>query len=137
LAVNNVPIRDEWVVISQGHEASHEGDVVAGQTSLPRLLDAGVTAIFCYNDMIATGVLLACRELGIAVPEELSVIGFDDIKMASYVTPALTTINQPKIEMGRLATQVLIDLLHNQPGRNYLLSPTLVERASTAPLARH
>jgi len=87
LAANNVPIRDEWVVISQGHEASHEGDVSAGQTSLPLLLDAGVTAIFCYNDMIATGVLTACRESGIAVPEELSVIGFDDIKMASYEHP--------------------------------------------------
>jgi DNA-binding LacI/PurR family transcriptional regulator len=135
LAANNVPIRDEWVVISQGHEASYEGDVAAGQTSLPRLLDAGVTAIFCYNDMIATGVLIACRERGIAVPQELSVIGFDDIKMASYVTPPLTTIQQPKMEMGRLATQVLLDLLHNRPGQNYLLPPTLIERASTAPLA--
>ena len=137
LAATNVPIRDEWLVISQGHEASHEGDVAAGQTSLPRLLDAGVTAIFCYNDMIATGVLNACREGGIAVPEELSVIGFDDIKMASYVTPPLTTIQQPKIEMGRLATQVLLDLLHNRPGQNYLLPPTLIKRASTAPLAPH
>ena len=135
LVANNVPIRDEWVVISQGHEASHEGDVSAGQTSLPLLLDAGVTAIFCYNDMIATGVLTACRESGIAVPEELSVIGFDDIKMANYVTPPLTTIQQPKIEMGRLATQVLLDLLLNRPGQNYLLPPTLIERASTAPLA--
>ena len=135
LAANNVPIRDEWVVISQGHEASHEGDVAAGQTSLPRLLDAGVTAVFCYNDMIATGVLIACQERGIAVPQELSVIGFDDIKMASYVTPPLTTIQQPKIEMGRLATQVLLDLLQNRPGQNYLLPPTLIERASTAPLA--
>jgi LacI family transcriptional regulator/LacI family repressor for deo operon, udp, cdd, tsx, nupC, and nupG len=135
LVANDVQIRDEWVVIAQGHEASHEGDVAAGQASLPQLLDAGVTAIFCYNDMIATGVLLACRELGIAVPEELSVIGFDDIKMASYVTPALTTISQPKIEMGRLATQVLLDLLHNHPGQNYLLPPTLIERASTGPLA--
>ena len=134
LAATNVPIRDEWLVISQGHEASHEGDVAAGQTSLPRLLDAGVTAIFCYNDMIATGVLIACREQGIAVPEELSVIGFDDIKMASYVTPPLTTIHQPKIEMGRLATQMLLDLLHNRPGQNYVLLPTLIARASTAPL---
>jgi LacI family transcriptional regulator/LacI family repressor for deo operon, udp, cdd, tsx, nupC, and nupG len=135
LESNNVPIRDEWVVISQGHEASHEGDVAAGQTSLPRLIDAGVTAIFCYNDMIATGVLLACQKLGIAVPGELSVIGFDDIKMASYVTPPLTTIHQPKIEMGRLATQVLLDLLGNRPGQNYLLPPMLIERASTASLA--
>ena len=84
--------------------------------------------------MIATGVLIACRERGIVVPEELSVIGFDDIKMASYVTPPLTTIHQPKVELGRLAAQVMLDLLHNRPGQNYVLPPTLIERASTAPL---
>ena len=83
--------------------------------------------------MIATGVLLACRELDIAVPEELSVIGFDNIKMASYVTPPLTTIHQPKIEMGRIATQVMLDLLHHLPGQNYVLPPSLILRASTAP----
>src|SRR5207249_8738722 len=92
LEANNVPYRDEWVVISPGTEASHEEDVAAGQTSLPRLLDAGVTAIFCYNDMTAIGVLIACRRQGVAVPGELSVIGFDDIRMASYVTPPLTTV---------------------------------------------
>ena len=134
LAAAGVPYHDEWVVISPGNEASHEEDVAAGQTSLSRLLDAGVTAIFCYNDMVATGVLIACREQGIAVPEELSVIGFDNIKMASYVTPPLTTIHQPKIEMGRLATQVMLDLLHHRPGQNYVLPPTLIARASTAPL---
>ena len=130
-----VPHRDEWIVISPGNDASHEEDVAAGQTSLPSLLNTGVTAIFCYNDMIATGVLIACRERGIAVPEELSVIGFDNIEMASYLTPPLTTIHQPKIEMGRLATQVLLDLLHNRPVQNYVLPPALISRASTAPLA--
>ena len=131
-----VPHHDEWIVISPGNDASHEEDVAAGQNSLPSLLDTGVTAIFCYNDMIAAGVLIACRERGIAVPEELSVIGFDNIKMASYLTPPLTTIHQPKIEMGRLATQVLLDLLHNRPVQNYVLPPALISRASTAPLAQ-
>ena len=130
-----MPHRDEWIVISPGNDASHEEDVAAGQTSLPSLLDTGVTAIFCYNDMIAAGVLIACRERGIAVPEELSVIGFDNIKMASYLTPPLTTIHQPKIEMGRLATQVLLDLLQNRPVQNYVLPPALIPRASTALLA--
>ena len=144
LAANDVPYRDEWVVISPGNdasfneasfnEASFKEDVVAGRACLPRLLDAGVTAIFCYNDMIATGVLLACRDSGIVVPGELSVIGYDDIEMASYVTPPLTTIHQPKIEMGRLATKVMMDLLHHRPGQNYVLPPTLIPRASTAPL---
>ncbi len=136
LGAVHVPCCDEWVVIAPGDEASQEEDVAAGQTSLPRLLDAGVTAIFCYNDMIAIGVLIACRERGIAVPQELSVIGFDDIKMASYVTPPLTTIHQPMLQLGRLATQVMLDLLNNLPGRDYMLPPTLMLRASTAPLAR-
>jgi len=136
LAAAGVSYRDAWAVITPGDEASLEEDVAAGQTSLPRLLDSGVTAVFCYNDMIAIGVLIACRERGIAVPQELSVIGFDDIKMTSYVTPPLTTIHQPKVELGRLAAQVMLDLLHNRPGRNYTLPPTLIERASTAPLAR-
>ncbi len=136
LAAAGVSYRDAWAVITPGDEASLEEDVAAGQTSLPRLLDSGITAVFCYNDMIAIGVLIACRERGIAVPQELSVIGFDDIKMTSYVTPPLTTIHQPKVELGRLAAQVMLDLLHNRPGRNYTLPPTLIERASTAPLAR-
>lgn len=135
LTAAGVPGCDDWVVITPGDEASHEEDVAAGQFSLPRFLDAGVTAIFCYNDMTAIGLLMACRERGIAVPQELSIIGFDDIKMASYVTPPLTTIHQPMVELGRLATQVMLNLLNNRPGRDYMLPPTLMLRSSTAPLA--
>jgi LacI family transcriptional regulator/LacI family repressor for deo operon, udp, cdd, tsx, nupC, and nupG len=115
-------------------EASPEEDVAAGQSALVRLLEAGVTAVFCSNDMIAIGVLMACQARGIAVPQQLSVVGFDDISLASYVTPALTTVRQPKVELGRLATQVMLDLLRNQPGQNHTLMPALVSRASTAPL---
>jgi DNA-binding LacI/PurR family transcriptional regulator len=136
LAAAGILSREEWVVVAPDNEASHEEDVAAGRTLLLKLFDTGVTAIFCYNDVIATGVLIACRERGIRVPEELSVIGFDNIELASYVTPQLTTIHQPKIEMGRLATKVMLDLLHNRPGQNYVLPPTLIERASTAPFAR-
>jgi len=135
LAAAGVPYNDAWVVITPGEEASHEEDVAAGQTSLPRLLDTGVTAIFCYNDMTAIGVLIACRRQGVAVPGELSVIGFDDIRMASYVTPPLTTVQQLEVQLGRLATQVMMDLLNNRPGRNHILLPTLMLRSSTAPLA--
>jgi LacI family transcriptional regulator/LacI family repressor for deo operon, udp, cdd, tsx, nupC, and nupG len=135
LAVANVPYNDARVVIIPGDEASHEEDIAAGKSSLPRLLEAGVTAVFCYNDMTAVGVLMACRGQGIAVPGELSVIGYDDIRMVSYVTPPLTTIQQPKVQLGSLATQVMMDLLNSRPGRNHLLAPTLMLRASTAPLA--
>jgi DNA-binding LacI/PurR family transcriptional regulator len=137
LAKANLACGDDWVVIAPGAEASHEEDVVAGRTWLPRLLDAGCTAVFCYNDMVAIGVLIACQERGIAVPQELSVVGFDDISTASYVTPALTTIQQPKRELGQQAAEVMLDLLNNRPGKNHVLQPTLVARASTAPLVAH
>ena len=100
---------------------------------LPELLSAGVTAVFCYNDMIAVGALLACRELGVAVPEQLSVVGFDDIEIARYVTPPLTTIHQPKLRLGELAMKMLLDILEERPVQNHILSTELVQRASTAP----
>lgn len=129
--------RAEWMVSMPCAEASPEEDVIAGQHGLPRLLTAGVTAVFCANDMIAIGALMACRERGIAVPQQLSVVGFDDIMIANYMTPALTTIRQPKAELGRIATHTLFDLLNQRPGRNHLLQPVLITRASTAPSPAH
>ncbi|HEV2580104.1 MAG TPA: LacI family DNA-binding transcriptional regulator [Ktedonobacteraceae bacterium] len=132
LAAAGIPFCEKCILVSSGTEASHEEDVAVGQASLQHFLDNRVTAIFCYNDMAAVGLLMACRERGIDVPGQLSVVGFDDIKLASYVSPALTTVRQPKLELGRLATEVMLDLLHNRPGKNHLLQPELITRASTA-----
>lgn len=66
------------------------------------------TAIFASNDMMAFGVMEAARERGLRLPEDLSIVGFDDIPQASYVHPALTTIRQPLEEMGRSATHLLL-----------------------------
>jgi len=71
------------------------------------------TAIFASNDVMAMGAMDAIRDRGLRVPEDVSVIGFDDIPQASLVRPTLTTINQPLEKMGRVATQMLLDLLHN------------------------
>jgi DNA-binding LacI/PurR family transcriptional regulator len=136
LAAGGMSYQDGWMVIAPGKEASDEEDVAAGQTLLPQLLNSGCTAVFCYNDMVAIGALIAAQQRGVAVPQQLSVVGFDDIRMASYVTPPLTTIRQPKVELGHLATEVMLDLLHNRPGKNHVLQPALVTRASTSPLAR-
>jgi len=132
LAAAGIAYNSAHVMITGGTEASHEEDVAVGCASLNYFLDGRATAIFCYNDMTAIGLLMACREQGISVPEELSVVGFDDIKIASYVSPTLTTVCQPKLELGRLATEVMLDLLHNRPGKNHLLEPELIIRASTA-----
>ncbi len=137
LAAAGIAGRDSWVAIASDTNASPEEDVMSGQTLLPRLLKAGATAVLCYNDMIAIGALLACREQSILVPEELSIVGFDDITMADYVSPPLTTVHQPKVRLGSVAMEILLDLLNERPVENHILTPSLKLRASTAPpLAR-
>lgn len=131
MAEAGVTPRDEWIVTMPGDEASQDEDIAAGQSALPVLLATGVTAVFCYNDTIAIGVLTACREARIMVPQQLSIVGFDDIAMASCMMPPLTTVRQPKAELGRLATTVMLDLLQNRPGNNHMLQPTLTLRGST------
>ncbi len=89
------------------------------------------TAFCCYNDMTAIGALAALKACGRRVPEDISLVGFDDIEFASYVDPPLTTIRQPKDEMGRLAMQMLLDLLESKPVRNIVVSGELIVRGST------
>jgi LacI family transcriptional regulator len=93
------------------------------------------TAIFAFNDNMAIGVMQTARARGVAVPEELSVVGFDDLEEAEIVTPALTTIRQPLAEMGRIAVSLLMRLLENQrlEALHVELGTRLVVRDSTAP----
>jgi LacI family transcriptional regulator len=76
-------------------------------------MDIPPTAIFASNDVMAMGVMDAVRNRGLRIPEDVSVVGFDDIPQASLVRPAITTINQPLEKMGRVATQMLLDLLQH------------------------
>jgi LacI family transcriptional regulator len=89
-----------------------------GYAGASDMLDLPVapTAIFASNDVMAMGVMDAVRNRGLRVPDDVSIIGFDDIPQASLIHPALTTINQPLEKMGRVATQMLLDLLQN-PGK--------------------
>jgi DNA-binding LacI/PurR family transcriptional regulator len=89
------------------------GRVGGGERAVPLLLglDEPPTAVFCYNDMTAIGLLRAAREAGLAVPQDLAVVGFDDISLASYVCPPLTTIAQPKAEMGQQSMQMILGLI--------------------------
>jgi LacI family transcriptional regulator/LacI family repressor for deo operon, udp, cdd, tsx, nupC, and nupG len=136
LAAAGLAHDDAWLALGAANEARQEDDVAAGLALVPRLLDAGISAVFCYNDSIAMGVLMACRARGVAVPRELSVVGFDDIATAQYVTPPLTTIRQPKLDMGGLAMRMLLDLLDDRPVQDHVLSPTLVVRGSATAAAR-
>lgn len=93
------------------------------------------TAIFAFNDNMAVAALQAARELGLDVPRDLSVVGFDDIEVAAYLTPPLTTVRQPLQEMGRVAVNLLFRLLGSRPVdvTRVELSTRLITRGSTAP----
>jgi len=91
------------------------------------------TAIFCYCDIVAIGVLRAASELGIRVPEELSVIGFDDIPQSAFSSPTLTTITNPMIDLGKRATDLLLDMIEKKEvPRKTVLDVCLMIRESTS-----
>lgn len=91
-----------------------------------------ITAIFCYNDLVAIGTLKACRELGRNVPQDIAIIGFDDIPIAALVTPALTTCSVPCFELGTRAAELLLTRLKdtNSIVQEIIMRPELVVRDS-------
>jgi len=105
-----------------------------GEASLEPLLAAGATAVFCYNDTTAMSLLATCYKRGVSVPGDLSIIGFDDIDMATYTIPPLTTIRQPRFELGQRAMQMMLALLNGQEPENQFLPIELVVRQTTARL---
>jgi len=91
-----------------------------------------ISAVFCFNDMVAIGALQEAARSGRKVPDDLSIVGYDDVPMASWVTPALTTCRVPFEEMGRLATRLLVDRFEEcaQGCENIVLQPELIIRDS-------
>jgi len=111
----------------------------AGRRALATMLagSARPTAVFAANDLIAIGMLQRLRQVGARVPQDLSIVGFNDIPLAGLLEPALTTVRVPQLEMGLAGTHLLIDRLEGRPIRDVRLTlpTTLVIRASTAPPA--
>jgi DNA-binding LacI/PurR family transcriptional regulator len=114
---------------------SGTGRPAAGEQALPQFLAFAIrpTAIFCYNDMTAMGLLRAARAADLTVPDDLAVVGFDDILFATYVSPSLTTIAQPKFELGQQAMSMAITLMAGlaEGVRDVVLQGRLVIREST------
>jgi len=102
------------------------GRADGGKRALPvlRALQAPPTAVFCYNDVTAIGLMHAARQAGLSIPGDLAVVGFDDIPFASYIHPPLTTIAQPKLEMGKSAVAMMLALVSDR------------DRANATPLTR-
>ena len=98
------------------------------------------TAIFAGNDTLALVILEVAQSLGLRVPEDLSLVGFDDLPMAAVVSPGLTTVRQPLIAIGAAATRTLIreiegDAVENEERQDIVMSPELIVRGSTGPPA--
>ena len=111
-----IEIKEDYIVNADFSEEK------AKQTIIPVLLNnPEITAIFCASDVMALGVLQAAIELSIKVPEQLSIIGFDNILLSQYVTPPLTTIGQSPYKLGELAVEMLIHFIEE---KDY---PSLVE----------
>jgi len=93
------------------------------------------TALFAYNDISAIGSIWAIREAGLRVPQDISVVGFDDIPGAAYANPGLTTVRQPLIRMGQIAAQTLVDQIEGRGEYvpEIAIEPEFVVRASTGP----
>ena len=92
------------------------------------------TAVFCGNDVLAVGALRQAQEMQIKVPQEVSIVGFDDIELAQIAYPPLTTIHVPHREMGRRAAQTLVQMLNDgQPATSIALVPDLVLRGTLGP----
>jgi len=100
---------------------------------LPRLLEAGCTAIVCSHDNLAYSVLLHCRELGLRIPEDISIVGFDDMPLCRYARPPLTTVRQDRIDLGKSAFSALSALMSGIPLSTMLLRAELIQRSSCGP----
>ena len=107
MSAAGLPVLPELVV--EAPNGLPQGGAIGAQSLLE--LAEPPTAIFCYNDMIAIGAIQALQGAGLRIPSDCSVAGFDNIDLAAYVTPPLTTFDQPKLELGRQAAQMMLRLL--------------------------
>lgn len=129
LKERNIEPRPDWIVNNSyfGQEEGYQAMKVL-LTALER-----PTAVFVFNDLLAMGALRALLEKGIKVPEEMSIVGYDNIMPCAYTNPPLTTVEQPAFEKGAIAARLLIKLINEEPfeKRPILLPPKLIIRKST------
>jgi len=133
LAEGGLSLKPEWCPISFP-DVDGGFQAMSAVLALPR--DNHPTAVMVYNDLMALGALHAIRAHPLRVPEDISVIGIDDISMAAHANPPLTTLSPPKYRMGRMAMQMLRRMIegHPPPEEGYtLMECPLIVRESTAP----
>ena len=127
LSEANIVLNPDWIVESH---FDFEGGIVGAQKLLA--LSDRPTAIFCCSDTIAIGAYQAIQNQGLRIPQDISIMGYDDIELARYLFPSLSTISQPKAELGKLAVETLLQRIQ-EPNENYrtlVLEPTCILRES-------
>ncbi len=129
----DIAIRPELVLQLEGMESTPELGYPYGKALIAR--GVPFTALFAYNDISAIGAMRAFQEAGLRVPEDISVVGFDDISIASFSIPPLTTVRQPLEKMGKIAAQTLLDRIEERTdfAPEIAVEPELISRRSTGP----
>ncbi len=126
-----------WSSKSGSHPMAPEIGYKPMRALLEKIRD--FTAIFCFNDIAAIGAIRALKEAGLSVPQNVSVVGFDDILSAAYFAPSLTTVRQPLTEMGQHGAQILLERIadrNKQFPSEIVMQPEFVVRESTGPVPR-
>jgi LacI family transcriptional regulator len=133
LYANNIPYNPRFTL-----HGNWERDM--GYELCPQLIDAGVTAIFAHNDLMATGVIEYCNKHGIQVGKDIALIGFDNREISTVCRPTLSSMSLPLFEIGQNATHLLLDILagrHVPCGQKVMLACSVVERESTSPCSEN
>ena len=134
---------DAYASSMQSHKLELDENLVAfgyyvedsAKYHLPSLIENGATAIICGNDLLAVGVIRECGRLHVRIPQELSVVGFDNLPISEEITPALTTINQDRVDLGRNSYAALYWLIAKVPISRSMLRPRLIVRDSTSKIS--
>ena len=127
LAEAQIPLNTDWIIESHF-------DFAGGVSGMQKLLAAPSrpSTVFCCSDTIAVGAYQVIQQQGLRIPQDISVIGYDDIELARYLFPPLSTISQPKAELGKLAVELLLQRIKNpnESNQTLTLNPTLKLRGS-------
>ncbi len=135
LAGYRAALTNHKILVDERLIVAGDGDITGGITAVPQLLaqDNRPTAVFCYNDMTAIGVINGLQQQGYRVPEDFSVVGFDDLNIASAYSPSLTTVRQPTFQLGQGAINVLRALTQGDENITpQVFEPEFIVRQSTA-----
>jgi DNA-binding LacI/PurR family transcriptional regulator len=135
-ALHGIALRDELIAQLPADDPSPQTGYETAKELLTRKVP--FTALIVYNDISAVGAIRAIKETGLRVPEDISVVGFDDIREAAYHLPSLTTVRQPMRKIGAMAAEALIERLEGRNGNasGILVEPELVVRESTGPVCK-